>query len=46
MFELRDTGTYGFLMPPSEVKPTAEETWAAIEAMAMDIMERDGGKKI
>jgi len=26
--ELRDTGTYGFLLPPSEIIPTAEETWA------------------
>jgi len=26
--ELRDTGAYGFLLPPSEIIPTAEETWA------------------
>ena len=26
--ELRDTGVYGFLLPPSEIIPTAEETWA------------------
>ena len=26
--ELRDTGTHGFLLPPSQIIPTAEETWA------------------
>lgn len=26
--ELRDTGMYGFLLPPSQIIPTAEETWA------------------
>ena len=26
--ELRDTGIYGFLLPPSEIIPNAEETWA------------------
>lgn len=26
--ELRDTGEYGFLLPPEQILPTAEETWA------------------
>lgn len=26
--ELRDTGLYGFLLPPAQIIPTAEETWA------------------
>jgi len=26
--ELRDTGFYGFLLPPAQIIPTAEETWA------------------
>jgi murein tripeptide amidase MpaA len=26
--ELRDTGAYGFLLPPAQIIPTAEETWA------------------
>jgi len=26
--ELRDTGRYGFLLPPSQIIPSAEETWA------------------
>ncbi|XP_074124008.1 carboxypeptidase A5-like [Sminthopsis crassicaudata] len=29
-FELRDTGIYGFLLPASQIIPTAEETWPAI----------------
>ncbi|XP_051857008.1 carboxypeptidase A5-like [Antechinus flavipes] len=29
-FELRDTGVYGFLLPASQIIPTAEETWPAI----------------
>ncbi|XP_074840306.1 carboxypeptidase A1-like [Carettochelys insculpta] len=34
-FELRDTGRYGFLLPASQIIPTAEETWLAL----MTIME-------
>ncbi|XP_059402498.1 carboxypeptidase A1-like [Carassius carassius] len=34
-FELRDTGTYGFLLPANQIVPTAEETWRAL----MTIME-------
>ena len=26
--ELRDTGLYGFILPPEQIIPTAEETWA------------------
>ncbi|KAM5255725.1 carboxypeptidase A1 [Ctenodactylus gundi] len=29
-FELRDTGRYGFLLPASQIIPTAEETWLAL----------------
>ncbi|CAG0886880.1 unnamed protein product [Darwinula stevensoni] len=32
--ELRDTGTFGFLLPPEQIIPTGEETWAAIMAVA------------
>jgi len=32
--ELRDTGTYGFLLPPEQIIPTAKETWAGIIAIA------------
>lgn len=34
-FELRDTGRYGFLLPASQIVPTAQETWLAL----MTIME-------
>uniref|UniRef100_A0A8C8SP77 Carboxypeptidase A2 n=1 Tax=Pelusios castaneus TaxID=367368 RepID=A0A8C8SP77_9SAUR len=34
-FELRDTGRYGFLLPASQIIPTAEETWRGL----MKIME-------
>ncbi|XP_013782742.1 carboxypeptidase B-like [Limulus polyphemus] len=30
--ELRDTGRYGFLLPKEQIIPTAEETWAGIQA--------------
>uniref|UniRef100_A0A2K6Q446 Carboxypeptidase A4 n=1 Tax=Rhinopithecus roxellana TaxID=61622 RepID=A0A2K6Q446_RHIRO len=29
-FELRDTGTYGFLLPANQIIPTAEETWLGL----------------
>ncbi|XP_053318054.1 carboxypeptidase A1-like [Spea bombifrons] len=29
-FELRDTGKYGFILPASQIIPTAEETWLAL----------------
>ncbi|XP_037369061.1 carboxypeptidase A5 [Talpa occidentalis] len=29
-FELRDTGQYGFLLPASQIVPTAQETWLAL----------------
>jgi len=28
-FEVRDTGKYGFLLPPEEILPTAQETMKA-----------------
>uniref|UniRef100_UPI00398F0189 carboxypeptidase A1-like n=1 Tax=Pristiophorus japonicus TaxID=55135 RepID=UPI00398F0189 len=30
-FELRDEGQYGFMLPRSQIIPTAEETWLAIK---------------
>ncbi|EER28044.1 carboxypeptidase A1 precursor, putative [Coccidioides posadasii C735 delta SOWgp] len=31
--ELRDTGRYGFVLPPDQIIPSGEETWAGIKAM-------------
>jgi hypothetical protein len=35
--ELRDTGTFGFLLPAVEIVPTAQETWAGIIAAILAI---------
>lgn len=35
--ELRDTGEFGFLLPPEEIVPSGEEIWAAIVAMGQYI---------
>nr|XP_004661177.3 carboxypeptidase A5 [Jaculus jaculus] len=32
-FELRDTGRYGFLLPASQIIPTAQEMWIAIQVI-------------
>ncbi|KCV71217.1 hypothetical protein H696_02168 [Fonticula alba] len=37
--ELRDTGRYGFLLPPEQILPTGEESYAAVLAMARDLLD-------
>lgn len=37
--ELRDTGLYGFLLPPAQIIPTGEETWAFHKSAARQILE-------
>ncbi|XP_041031842.1 carboxypeptidase B-like isoform X4 [Carcharodon carcharias] len=37
-FELRDTGTYGFLLPESQIRPTCEETMLAINYIATYVL--------
>ncbi|XP_071590335.1 carboxypeptidase A1-like [Heliangelus exortis] len=34
-FELRDTGRYGFLLPATQIVPTAEETWLALKVIML-----------
>ena len=36
--ELRDTGNYGQLLPPEQIIPTGEETWAFHMAIARQII--------
>lgn len=31
--ELRDEGSYGFLLPPDQILETGEETWEGVKAM-------------
>ena len=35
--ELRDTGTFGFLLPEAQIVPTAEETWAGLVAATLSV---------
>jgi len=39
--ELRDTGTYGFLLPTNQIIPQGQEMFAGCLAMAEYIMEND-----
>jgi hypothetical protein len=32
-FELRDTGTYGFILPPEQILPNCVEVWAGMQVM-------------
>ena len=38
--ELRDVGQHGFILPASQIRPTGEETWAAIYATAVELQSR------
>jgi len=42
--ELRDTGLYGFLLPPNQIIPTAEEVWAFHTTAAGMIIDEFGSK--
>ena len=37
--ELRDTGHYGFRLPPEQIKPSGEELWAAFQVQFAKMME-------
>ncbi|EPQ29442.1 uncharacterized protein PFL1_03197 [Pseudozyma flocculosa PF-1] len=43
--ELRDGGTYGFLLPPEQIRPTGEETGAALVYLLDFIHEREKDKQ-
>jgi murein tripeptide amidase MpaA len=36
-FELRDTGSYGFQLPPDQIIPTGEENWEAVKALVENL---------
>jgi len=38
--ELRDTGEYGFELPPNQILPTATETFNGLKAMAIEISKK------
>jgi len=38
--ELRDTGFYGFQLPPEQIMPTAEETFNGIKAAVSAMVSR------
>merc|ERR1712121_477352 len=42
--ELRDTGLYGFILPPEQIIPTAEETWAFHKVAAEQMISEFGSK--
>lgn len=35
--ELRDTGEYGFVLPPEQIRPASEETWAGVKSILQNI---------
>ena len=37
--ELRDTGRYGFRLPPRQIIPSGEELWAAFKVMFAKMVE-------
>ncbi|XP_051857007.1 carboxypeptidase A4-like [Antechinus flavipes] len=38
-FELQDTGKYGFLLPPEQILPVAQETWLALEVIMVYVKD-------
>lgn len=39
--ELRDTGSYGFLLPADQIIPTAEEVWAFHVTVIKQLMDKN-----
>jgi hypothetical protein len=42
--ELRDTGFDGYLLPPDQIIPTGEETWAFHKSAGRQLIKEFGGK--
>ena len=42
--ELKDSGHYGLLLPPEQMLPASEESWAFNKAMTDIMIERYGNK--
>lgn len=40
--ELRDTGNYGFILPPTQIIPTGEEVWAFHQTVAREMIKEFG----
>jgi hypothetical protein len=43
--ELRDSGMYGFLLPPDQILATGVETWEGVKAMMDEILRLDGNPR-
>ena len=41
VFELRDTGDYGFMLPKKQIIPTAEETLVALHSISSNMKDYD-----
>jgi len=39
-YHVCSAGRYGFILPPSEIVPTGEETFAAVRAMGNYILKK------
>ena len=46
VIELRDTGDWGFLLPPNQIKPTAEEMTNAFIEMSRELRNDQSDCKI
>ena len=42
VYELRDTGRYGFLLPPEQIQPTSEEVINSFVEMAKELRNPTG----
>ncbi|GAA5910682.1 hypothetical protein JCM5296_001691 [Sporobolomyces johnsonii] len=43
--ELRDNGVFGFLLPPSQIRPSGEEFAAALDALTQFVLDKEAGKR-